>query len=160
MFEIINGFIGIGFAWVMMALMLMPAAVMAEYLMVRYVSYASDDIVTMPTIITSFWDKWFKITGDTSFSNRCGADGMQAIFFIAIWVVPFIVSLVEFRRNDPSVMEYLTFVFFDIWVIFGNIIAPVLLLVGLVLAFTYVSRNGFKLQRVITDHIKDKKIHK
>lgn len=163
MFELIGGFVAIGFAWVMLAVMMFPWVVLIESGGSKYIRYASNGEVDVPNFFGRFWDKWLSTSYESnSWVYRNDFEPWMIIAYVV--AIGFMGAATGCHFDNTSaemtVISFMTYALFGSWVAVGTFLAPVLTVGAAVVGVTYVSRKSFAFKSVLTSHMNDKKIHK
>ena len=168
MFDVIGGFVGLGFAWLMLGIALFPVATFVEFLSSKYLSYSTDGDVKIPKMFRRGWNKIDNIIDDKF--RRGDAEfivGGGALVYVVTFAISLVNSYGEHKRYargnddyDVQLIDVLQYGLFDFWVPLGAWMSPVLIVVGGVLGITYLSRKSFKFKKVLVKHMADKKVHK
>ena len=151
MLEMLYGFTGIVFAWVVMGFFWFPVLCLVEFGGVSYVKYATAGKIEPK--------RRFNILFDKMFAKFEGVEGFYIIPLIIYWGW----GLINWNFNDrgfnPST-EAAIDAFFGVYVPIGAWLAPALLLIAVVFAPTWLSRKVFTMADAFTKHVGDKDAHK
>jgi len=164
MLDLLYGFTGIAFAWLVLGLLLLPAGGMLEMLLEKYVTYATKGDVGFPNIFRKFWCKWIITpSGATTkgWAEKRGLDIPITILTFLGWVFGVFGTLHHsIGRGDLEPTAAIVKMFFGNYVYIGEWLAPLLLFIFVVTAPTIITRKLFDLKQRFFTHVKDKDAHK
>lgn len=162
MFELIGGFVAIGFAWVMLAVMMLPLVVFVERGAGSYIRYASNGEVAVPKFFRRFWDKWFSTSYESgSWVYRNDHEPWMIMAYVAALGFMASATACHFDTTGAEItlISVMSYGLFGSWVTLGTFLAPVLTVGVAIVGITYVSRKSFAFKSVLTSHMNDKKKH-
>lgn len=165
MFDVINSFVGVTFAWLVIGLMLIPIWAILEAGVNKWVEYSTVGNVSFKSPLRKLWDEYLTPTCNWSKRSWVERNNLEplVVLFLAVFLINSFAMLVYLDASDlftDDLSTNVTLIFFTPWVVVGSFLSPVLILGAGMIAFTVVSRKFFRFKEVVDKHMSDKSIHK
>jgi len=160
MLDLLYGITGIAFAWLVLGAVLLPAAMLLEWMIEEYVKYSTKGDIKIPLPFRNFFNKWIVAEEGNSWLEEKNLEALYMIPVIFAIIVGTFITCMLVGIHDYEWSEAFVQVFFTTPAIVGTWLAPVLLFVVVAIAPSLLSRKLFDLKQRFFAHVDDKDAHK